>query len=175
MVSFSSLNIFKTIDFTCLTKNSNFCIPATMKSVRYLSCEWATQFYSLHVLWFLVEHWTVWVFHWGNFGNLILLVFRDSWILIIEVWSHLFVTFPNYFCKMCIPCCMQSLKFSTVSQLPTKDFVKCLAPKSGGRNMSTVTLNHWKPLHLVRVERKWQPTSLSAPQQSQITIHYHSI
>lgn len=47
----------------------------------------------------------------GNSGTLILPNPRDHWCLLAEGWEHLFMTLPNYFCNVCIPYCVWSLKF----------------------------------------------------------------
>ena len=79
---------------------------------------------------FLVENWKFWVSCGGSSRTLILPLLRDCWFLLVEGWGHLFVTFPNYFCRAYIPCCMWSLKFlfhCLCGQSPDKDPPKFLS------------------------------------------------
>ena len=70
-----------------------------------------------------LENWICWALCCGNSGNVIPSFLRDCWFCCC-CWELESVTFPNYFCKVCIPC-VWSPKFlfiSAVSQWPDKDF-----------------------------------------------------
>lgn len=45
------------------------------------------------------------------------------------------MTFPNYFCILCVHCCGFCSIVSEVSRGPEKDVLKCLTPKMGGEGV----------------------------------------
>lgn len=139
-----------------------------MFSVRYVSLWMSYAFLFLCMFCkFFAQNWTLWIFNYANSGNIILF-FRDCWILIIEIWSQLFVTFPNNFANFCVfPTMCHHWKFILLflwssSYLP-KIFLYVWLPK-GEKNKYCLFKSFGNHFRWQELKKKWQPTSVSVPQ-----------
>ena len=115
VVSFSSLNVLKTVDFMSLTNNSYVGSSSGIVSVKLFFYPVNRHHLPVYFVNFVVafENQIFWILCCGNSCVQILPVFRNCWLLHIEGWNHLifFYFLLNYLCKVYILYCVWSLKF----------------------------------------------------------------
>ena len=128
---------------------------------KLLSHEWAMfsyLFVSFKI--FLLRSWTFRILWW---------FWKSSGIAFWELEPS-FVTFPDYFCKVCIPCCVLLLKFLfhfLCCQCLDKDLLKCLTPKK------RVSLSSWEA---TAAHGSWNSDCWTlSDQKQQPAIRIHSL